>query len=84
MPEELVGEGAELGGKREKMIIIFIIRPWHTEEWLSGDKFKDKATETPDINGIVDSSGENQLGSSKTKWTNGLFRGVGKKVCCSG
>ena len=84
MPEELVGEGAELGDKREKMIIIFMIRPWYAEEWLSGDKLKDKTTKTPDINTIIGGSGKNQLGGSKSVWSNGLFRRVGKEVCCSG
>lgn len=72
MPEELVGKSAEPSGEGEKMIVIFILGPWYTKEWLSGDKLKDKATETPDINSIVNGSGKNQFGSSKTEWSNGL------------
>ena len=41
------------------MIVILRLGPWYTEEWLSGDKLKDKTAETPDINGIVDGSGKN-------------------------
>lgn len=84
MLEEVVGEGAELGSEGEKMIVIFHIGAWDTEEWLSGDELKDKATETPDINGIVDGSCKNQLGSSKTEWSNGLCWRVGKKICYPG
>jgi hypothetical protein len=40
------------------MIIIFKLGPRYTEEWLPGDKLKDKAAETPDINGVVDSAGK--------------------------
>lgn len=54
------------------MIVIFILGPWYTKEWLSGDKLKDKATETPDINSIVNGSGKNQFGSSKTGRSNEL------------
>ena len=59
MPEELVGKSAEPSREGEKMIVIFILGPWYTKEWLSGDKLKDKATETPDINSIVNGSGKN-------------------------
>lgn len=83
MLEKLVGEGTELGGEGEKMIVIFHFGAWYTEEWLSGDELKDKATETPDIYGIVDGSGKNQLGSSKTEWSNGLCWRVGKEICYS-
>lgn len=84
MLEELVGEGAKPGGKGEKMIVIFGLGPWYAEEGLSGDKLKDKTSETPDINGIADGSGKNQLGSSKAEWSNGLCRRVGEEICCSG
>lgn len=84
MIEELVGEGAELGSKGEKMIVIFHLGAWYTEEWQSGDKLEDETAETPDINGIVDGSGKNQLGSSKAAWSNGLCRRVGKKTCYPG
>lgn len=83
MPEELIGEGTKPSSEGQKMIVIFRLGPWYTEEWLSSDKLKDKATETPDIKGIVDGSGKNQLGSSKTKWSNGLCWRVGKEICCS-
>lgn len=82
MPEKLVREGAEPGGEREKMIIIFILGPRYTEKWLSGDKFKEKATETPDIDSIINGSGKNQFGRSKTQWSNGLFWRVRKKKSC--
>lgn len=62
------------------MIIILKLGPRYTEEWLSGDKLEDKAAETPDINGIVNSSGKNQLGWSKTGWGNGLCWRVGKEI----
>jgi hypothetical protein len=39
------------------MIIISILGTWYAEEWLAGDKLKDQAAETPDINSIVDGSG---------------------------
>lgn len=81
---ELVGEGAELGGEGEKMIVIFHLGAWYTEEWLSGDKLKGKATETPDINSIIYGSDKNQLGSSKTEWSNGLCWRVGKEICYLG
>lgn len=84
MPIELGREGTDLGIQGKKMIVIFKVGPWHTEEWLSSDKLKDKTPETPDIKGIVDGSGENQLGSSKTAGSNGLCWGVGKEICCSG
>lgn len=83
MPEKLVGEGAELGGEVNKMIVIFHPGVWYTEEWLSGDKLKDNATETPDINGIIDGSGEDRLGSSEAEWSNRLFRRIGKEICYS-
>lgn len=82
MLEELVGEGAEPGGEG-KMIVIFKLGPWYAEERLSRDKLKDKAAETPDINGIVNGSGKNQLGSPKAEWSNGLRRRVGKEICYS-
>ena len=62
------------------MIIIFKLGPRDTEEWLSGNKFEDKAAETPDINAIVNSTGKNQLRWSKTGWSNGLCWRVGKEV----
>lgn len=84
---ELVREGSELSIKGEKMIVIFKVGHWYTEEWLSGGKPEDEASETPDIEGIVDGSGEDQLGSPKTAGSNGLCggpRGVGvsKEICC--
>lgn len=82
MLEELVGEGAEPGGESEEMIVIFKVRPWYAEEGLSRDKLKDKAAETPDINGIFDGSGKNQLGSSKAEWGNELCWRVGKEIRC--
>lgn len=84
MPEKLVGEGAEPGGKGEKMIINFILGPRYTEEWLSGDKLKDKAAETPDIKSIVNGSGKNRFRSSKTERSNGLCWRIGEEICCSG
>lgn len=84
MLEETIWQGAEPGGEGEKMIVIFKLRPWYAEEGLSRDKFKDEAAETPDISGIVDSSGKNQLGSSKAEWSNGLRRRLGKEICCLG
>lgn len=82
MFEEIVGKGTEPSGEGEKMIIIFRLRPWYAEEGLSSDKLKDKAAETPDINGIVDGSGKNQLGSPKTEWSYRLCRWVGKEIRC--
>lgn len=84
MPKVLVGECPESGSEGEKMIVIFIFGPWYTKEWLSGDKLKNKATETPDINSIVNGSGKNQFGSSKTEWSNGFCWWVCKDICCSG
>ena len=52
MLKELVGEGTELGNKREQMIVIFYLTVLYIEEWLSGDKLKYKATETLDISDI--------------------------------
>lgn len=63
------------------MIVIFKLGPRYTEKWLSGNKFKDKAAETPDINSIIDSSGKKQLGRSKTEWSNELCWRVGKEIC---
>ena len=54
------------------MILIIKVGPRYTGEWLPGDKLKDKAAETPDMKGIADSSDKNQLGCSKTEWSNGL------------
>lgn len=59
MLEELVGEGAEPVSKGEKMVVIFKVGPWYTEEWLSSDELEHKAAETPDIKSVVDSSGKN-------------------------
>lgn len=84
MLEELVGEGTEPGGEREKMVVIFRLGPRYAEEGLSGDKLKDKTAETPDVKGFVDGSSKNQLGSSKAEWSNGLYWRVRKEICCSG
>lgn len=73
-----------MGGEGEKMIVIFHLGTWYTEEWLSSDKLIDKATEAPDINGIVDGSSKDQLGGSKTEWSNKLCWRVGKEICCPG
>lgn len=82
MPEKLVGKGAEPGRKGEKMIIILILGPRYTEEWLSGDKLKDKAAETPDMNSIVNSTGKNRFRSLKTEWSNGLCWWISEEICC--
>lgn len=79
MPEKLVGKGTKPGSEREKMIVIFILGPRYTEKRLSGDKFKDKATETPDIDTIINGSGKNQFGESKTQWSNGFLWRVRKE-----
>jgi hypothetical protein len=84
MLKELVGQGAELGGEGEKMIVIFHLGVWYTEERLTGDKLKDYATETLDIKSIVNSSGKNQLGSSETDWSDGLLWWIGNEICYSG
>jgi len=78
MLKERVGEGAEPGGEREKIVVIFKFGPRYAEEGLSSDKLKDKAAETPDVEGFVDSSSKNQFGSSKADWNNGLYRLVRK------
>lgn len=83
MLKELIGEGTEPGGEGKKMIVVFKVGPWYAEERLSRDKLKDKAAETPDINGIVDGSGKNQLGSPKAEWSNGFHRRVGEEKRCS-
>lgn len=60
MPEEFIGEGAELGGKGEEMTVIFPLVPWYAEEGPSGEQLKDKAPETPDVEGfVVDGSSKN-------------------------
>jgi hypothetical protein len=82
MLEEFVGKRTELGSEGQKMIVILHLGIWYTEEWLSGDKLKDKAAEAPDISGFVDRSGKYQLGSSKTDGSNRLFWGVGIEICC--
>ena len=82
MRKESLWKGPDPGGKVEEMFIIFKIRPRHTEEWLSSDKFKDKTAEAPYVKGIVDGPGQNQFGSSQAEWCDGLCRGVGKEVCC--
>ena len=83
MLEELAGEGAEPVGEREEMVVIWIPGTGY-EEGPSGDKLKDKATETPDVKGFVEGLGKNQLGGSKAEWSKGLCRGVRKEICCWG
>lgn len=80
MLEQLVGEGTELGSEGEKVVVIFHLGVWYTEKWLSGDKLKENATETPNIKGIINGSGKNQLGGSKTEWSDGPFWRTSKEI----
>lgn len=70
-----------MGGEGEKVIVILHLGVWYTEKWLSGDKLKENATETPDIKGIVNGSGKNQLGGPKTTWSDDLLWRIGKEIC---
>lgn len=82
MLKELVWEGAEAGGEGEDIVVIFPLGTRYAEEGLSGNKLKDEAAEAPDIKGIVDGSGKNQLGRLKAEWSNGLCRRVRNEICC--
>jgi len=73
--------GAELGGKGEKIIIVFKITPRDAEEGRSSDKLKDKTAETPYIEGFFDGSSKNQLRGSKAEWSYRPFWWVCKEVC---
>lgn len=84
MLEELVGEGAELSGECQEMIVILRVGPRYAEEGLARDELKDEAAEAPDVKGVVDGSGKNQLGSSKAERGNGLGRRVAEEICFSG
>jgi hypothetical protein len=84
MLKRLVGEGAEMGGESEKMVVIFKPGPRYAEEGLSSDKLKDKTAKTPDVKGFVDGSSKNQFGRSKAVWSNGFYRRVRKEICCAG
>lgn len=81
---EVFGEGAELGSQGEKVIVILHFGVGYAEKLLSGYKFKEKATETPDINCVVVRSRKNQLGGSKTGWSHGSCWWVGKEICYLG
>lgn len=58
------------------MIIIFIFGSRDAEERLSGDKFKNKAAETPNIKRVINGSSQDKLWSPKAKGSNGFFWGL--------
>ena len=82
--EQLVGKGPKPGDKTEKVVVIFEIGTWDTEEGLSGNKLKDKTAKTPDVKGSIYGSSKNRLGSPKAEWSDKLCRRVCKEICCSG
>jgi hypothetical protein len=45
------------------MLIILKPGSWYTEKRQSGNELKDKAAKTPDVERLVDSPCEDQLGS---------------------
>lgn len=57
MLKEAIGESSELGNEEEEMIIICALAPRYAKERKSGDQLENKATETPDVKGLVDGSG---------------------------
>lgn len=65
------------------MIIIFILGWWNAEERLSSDELKNKATKTPNIKGVINDSGKNELRSPKAERSDGLCWGICKEICCS-
>lgn len=81
MLEEVVRKRSQKIVELEEMVIVFTITRWYTEKRLSGDKLKDKTAEAPDIEGLVDGAGENQLRSSKAKWGEDLGRRIREEVC---
>lgn len=66
------------------MVVVFEVGAWDAEEGLAGDEFEEETTEAPDIEGLVDSIAEDELGGSEAEGCDDFGRRIGEEVCCFG